>query len=88
MDFVEVARMEEIDYKKVYLVVQRIKRNLEIETVFELERIGLDRICIENNIDFEDLTEAEKEEVWQELLSIAEEAEFRTYYAEIYNGRD
>lgn len=87
MDFVEVIRME-ADMKKVYLIVQRIKRNLEIETEFELERKGLERICIENNIDYNELNEAEKEEIWKELLEIVEEIEFTKYYAEIYNGED
>ena len=85
MDFVEVNRM---DMKKVYLTVQHIKRNLEVETEFELERLGLERICIENNIDYMDLTEEEKEEIWNELMGIAQEIEFTKYYAEIYNGAD
>ena len=78
----------EADMKKVYLIVQRIKRNLEIETEFELERKGLERICIENNIDYNDLTEEEKELVWRELIEIVEEIEFTKYYAEMYNGED
>ena len=50
--------MEEIiDNEKVFLAILQIERNLEIETVAELERIGLKRICIDNSIDYEELTE-------------------------------
>lgn len=79
---------ENIDIKKVYLIVQHIKRNLEIETEFELERKGLQRICIENNVDYDELNEAEKEMIWKELIEIVEEIEFKKYYADLYMGDD
>ena len=88
-DFEEVDAMKEImDFEKVFLAVLQIQRNLGIETVAELERIGLKRICIKNNIDYDDLTEAEKEELWKELTGIVEEIEFKKKYAEMYMNED
>ena len=79
---------ETIDYEKVFLAILQIERNLEIETVTELERIGLERICIDNSIDCEELTEAEKEEIWKELIAIVEEIEFCKEFAEMYMNED
>ena len=79
---------ETIDYEKVFLAVLQIERNLEIETVAELERIGLERICIDNSIDYEELTEAEKEEIWKELVAIVKEIEFKKEFAEMYLNED
>ena len=87
MDFAEVARMK-ADMKKVYLIVQQIKRNLEIETEFELERKGLRRICIENNIEYNELDGTEREEIWKELIKIVEEIKYKKYYADLYMGDD
>jgi len=67
---------ETIDYEKVFLAVLQIKRNLEIETIPDLERIGLERICIDNGIDWDEFTEVEKEELWKELIAIVERIEF------------
>ena len=67
---------EAIDNEKVFLAVLQIERNLEIETIPDLERIGLERICIDNGINWEELTEAEKEEIWKELIAIVERIEF------------
>ena len=67
---------ETIDNEKVFLAVLQIKRNLEIETIPDLERIGLERICIDNGIDWDEFTEVEKEELWKELIAIMERIEF------------
>ena len=72
-----------IDSEKVFLAVLQIERNLEIEAVAELERKGLERVCIESNIDYNDLTEAEKDAVWGEILGIVEEIEFKKEFAEM-----
>ena len=77
-----------IDSEKVFLAVLQIERNLEIETVAELERIGLNGICIDNNIDYNDLTEAEKEAIWKEVIAIVEETEFKKQFAEMYMNED
>ena len=75
---------EAIDYEKVFLAVITIEQNLEIESVAELEREGLERICIENNIDCNDLSEEEKELVWKELIGIVEEIEFCSEFRKLY----
>ena len=67
---------EAIDNEKVFLAVLQIERNLEIETIPDLERIGLERICIDNGIDWDEFTEVEKEELWKELIAIMERIEF------------
>jgi len=75
MDFAEVARM------RVYEIVKMIKRCGDFDyTVCELERKGLERICIDYNVDYENLTKAERKELWNELLGMAEEVEFVRYY--------
>ena len=79
---------EAIDLEKVFLAVLQIERNLEIESVAELERIGLERICIENSIDYNDLTETENEEIWKELIAIVEEIEFSKEFARMYLNED
>ena len=75
---------ETIDHEKVFLTVLQIERNLEIESIPDLERIGLERICREYNVDYEDLTEAEREEIWKELIAIVEEIEFCLEFSELY----
>ena len=77
-----------IDSEKVFLAVLQIERNLEIETVTELERAGLRRVCINNNIDYGELTEAEKEAIWKEVIAIVEETEFKKQFAEMYMNED
>jgi len=77
-----------IDSEKVFLAVLQIERNLEIETVAELERIGLKGICVGNNVDYNDLTEAEKEAIWKEVIGIVEETEFKKQFAEMYMNED
>jgi len=77
-----------IDSEKVFLAVLQIERNLEIETVVELERMGLKGICIDNNIDYNDLTETEKEALWKEVIGIVEETEFKKEFAEMYMNED
>lgn len=72
------------DMKKVYTVVKEITRFWEIETVFELEKLGLFRICIKNGIDPDKLTDEEKEIVWKELRNVAREQEFKAFYEKLY----
>lgn len=80
---------ENIDYRKVYRIVEHVKKQETFDyTEFELERNGLQRICIEYNVDYDDLNEAEKEGLWKELMAMAEETEFKRYYEHIYNGSD
>ena len=76
--------MKEINIEKVFLAVLRFRANWEILTISELERIGLERLCREYNIDYEDLTEAEKEEIWMEAVAIVDEIEFNREFAELY----
>lgn len=77
-----------IEYKKVYGIVRHIQRSDFDYTVFELERKGLQRICIDYNVGYDELSEAEKEELWKELMAVAEEIEFKRYFEDIYNGGD
>ena len=76
--------MEGIDERKVFSAVMRFKTDWEILTISELERIGLERICREYNVDYDDLNEAEKEELWKELIAIVEEIEFVREFSELY----
>ena len=75
---------EDVDEEKVLLAVLRFKADWEIQTISELERIGLERICIEYNVDYSGLNEAEREEIWKELIAIVEEIEFCLEFSELY----
>ena len=74
----------EVNEEKVFLAVLRFRANWEIQTISELERIGLERLCKEYNVDYEDFTEAEREELWKELMAIVEEIEFNREFSELY----
>ena len=78
----------EVNEEKVFLAVMRFRTDWEIQTISELERIGLERICREYNIDYSDLNEAEKEEIWKELIAIVEEIEFVREFSEMYMEED
>ena len=78
----------EVNEEKVLLALLRFKTDWEIQTISELERIGLERICREYNVDYEDLTEAEREEIWKELIAIVEEIEFCLEFSELYEEED
>lgn len=45
-------------------------------TESELERIGLEGICKEYNLEYSDLSEREKRFLWEELRELAREVEF------------
>jgi len=45
---------------------------------------GIERICREYNVDYSDFSEAEKEELWKELMAIVEEIEFNRDFSELY----
>ena len=74
----------EVNEEKVFLAMLRFKADWEIQMISELERIGLERICREYNVDYDDLNEAEKEEIWKELIAIVEEIEFVREFSELY----
>ena len=74
----------EVNEEKVFLAVLRFRANWEIQTISELERIGLERICREYNVDYSDFSEAEREELWKELIAIVEEIEFNREFSELY----
>lgn len=84
MDLAEVHRME-----KVYRIVEAIKRQGDFDfCVSELEQKGLYRVCLYYSIDYDWLSDAERELLWQELQAMAQEVEFKKYYADIYDGSD
>jgi hypothetical protein len=58
---------EAIDCDKVFLAVMQIRQNLQIDSVPELERAGLEKVCRDCNVDYEDFTEAERDEIWKEF---------------------
>ena len=60
--------------KKLCKILRDIDRDFNYDLV-ELRTKGLKEICIENNVDYYELSEAEKEELWNELLEMAEEIE-------------
>ena len=62
------------------MAVKQFRKHLNIRSVAELERAGLDWICRDNNIDYTELNNAEKEELWKEMIRILDETEFRTEY--------
>lgn len=89
MGFVEVNEMKEIDVMRIYAIIGHVKRCGSFDyCVSELERLGLQRICGIYNIDYDWLNEAEKEELWKELLEMAREIEFKKYYEDIYDCDD
>ena len=57
-------------------------------SVAELERLGLEEICRRYNIDYDEMTEAERNGLWAELIALAEEVEFKKYFEENYTELD
>ena len=80
--------MEEVNEKKVFWAVEQFRRNLSIRSVIELERAGLDWICRDNDIDYTELNDSEKEELWKEMIAILEEIEFNREFSELYMEED
>ena len=78
----------EVNEEKVFRAVMRFRTDWEIQTISELERIGLERLCREYNVDYDDFSEAEKEEIWKELIAIVEEIEFVREFSEMYMEED
>ncbi len=57
-------------------------------SVAGLERLGLKGLCDDYNIEYNDLSEAEKREFWEELIELAEEVEFKKQFDRTYSELD
>ena len=76
------------EYSLVYIYIEYIKKqgtfNFGID---DLERLGLTGILVFYMLDWETLTEEDKEELWKELKQLAEENDYIKEFEKI-NQRD
>ena len=74
---------ENVDYGKIQSLIDSIKLRGDFDYgLDELERQGLQRICIDYSIALEELSYEERKLLWSELMDLARENDFTRSFKE------